>query len=880
MASPAATGTVTPPATLPANFFDQQGQHPPPPPPPPKPPQSLASRLLFGENNQDLEEAKGMVKGAGRTVAGLLDLYSKLPNNMGGGDAAASAADAIRNRTQLHGEYQELGNVDETVAELLGPGVLERAGLGVATEGAEALKNAPKISEQLTGLAKRAKVLEDFPDLHALVRRGIESVKASPAGQTAQRVLATAPGRIAAETGKGIVTGAARGAAEQGGQTFVKTGGDIDQTEQSAETGALLGGAGGGIFRGGAEALRQGADKIESLRPLARTLAGATYEQDPKTGKLLLRNRADVRTDPATQAADESLGHIGKTAVANSAIRTNAERAPTEATALPESRRLPAPRAGGDPDTTSSLSTNTPLFNIPMTPQTEEITYPPPEGEYRTDIRTVRNPDYDPLRGGNVVPGKAQLGSTGETVPERSFGGPRSASQVRLDAAKGAVPERMVTGEPTTTERYGYYTPPPPGSGGTITTSGGGAMILTNDGAGMSVPRARQQLSQVNRILDDDDQVSEMGVRKAAALTAQRDDLQEQLRRYDDYAASQPHFPTLNPVDAARYTDNLQEAAEQLKGHNGALWTKADAASGNQFTALRNEEKFIRAKLNAKTPAPGEKYTDLLQQLKQNQQDQLDFFDKYRTTVSPEEAKSKISGYQDGIVLQNLHDLMQREFNGITQPEEARSIAKGGKLQRVFQPGGLTQKLEDFYNDGFRDSDTNRQVLQRTIGQDHMDNLKELSEMFQGAERRAQSQGLMKTIASTIHHHALGLRGILGGTGGVGLLAAHEFGKAAGVAALPIYTGTYAGIRDYVADQAISNPDFAKKFVYSIKNNIPARTAGPILTERLLTRTAAGALNAQSTEEQQRRVMRDKQVVAPDAARGVQAVSLPTVQPE
>ena len=75
-------------------------------------------------------------------------------------------------------------------------------------------------------------------------------------------------------------------------------------------------------------------------------------------------------------------------------------------------------------------------------------------------------------------------------------------------------------------------------------------------------------------------------------------------------------------------------------------------------TNLRDEEKRLEKQIYG--PNPTGRLDDLRQQLAENQQKQMDFFDKYKTIVSPQEWETARSGYQDGIVLGNLDKILQR----------------------------------------------------------------------------------------------------------------------------------------------------------------------------------------------------------------------------
>ena len=294
-----------------------------------------------------IEVAKGGVKGAMRSAAGALDIYATTPTVAGMTSPAPAAQEAagrtaawLMKHAHLNNADQQGGNIFETLSEPLLTG-----SLGEVLEGAEAAgqlpkvaEEAPKASEQLAQMTKRAKAFEDDPRLHDLVRRGIDAVKS------------TAPYRIAAATVKGGAQVAPRAAVEQAGQTYLKTGGDPVAAGESGLIGAATGGLLGAGFGGAAQSARELATAIENATPGTLELLGAKF---PMIRKQLLRLNVEQlasrgKPDPATQAVDQAQGHLGRTAVANSANRTNGLM-PQDMTA-PLSRQLPAPEgapAGG-----------------------------------------------------------------------------------------------------------------------------------------------------------------------------------------------------------------------------------------------------------------------------------------------------------------------------------------------------------------------------------------------------------------------------------------------------------------------------------------------------------------------------------------------------
>jgi hypothetical protein len=775
-------GGQAPPTPPPSGFT--AGQNIPPPPPgftaggqPPTTTTPSAAASWLSKPADTLEEAKGLIKGAGHTAAGLLEMFADAPAGVPGGgqtpEVAAGlhrVADAIRSRTVIHGAHQQEGNIAESVAELLAAPEVDAEGLAT---------KIPALSEHLAQGSKIAKFLESNAPVARAVRVGLDAMK-----------------------------GATRAGAEQGAQTYIKTGGeDPEAAAEAAKTGATFGGAIGA----GASALGETANAIEAARTTSRNLAGANFPVNPKTGDLYLKPAA--QGDPATQAVEQATGNIGKTAVAKSLLRSNAERAPETPPVTAPSRMLPAP------------ADSTPGFKTPMPGETT----PTGEGQLLFPARKKQI-------GNRTVAGKGSA-----TAPTAA---PYNASSFQYGDAEPLPEVSDLGNQPSGSHRepiLQYLTSPKPGSEANVVTDtpmgGAGVHILTSDGQASSVGKARAQLAQYESILNDPETVNEMGVRQHQQLLNAHADLSDQLSRYDNYAASQPHFPEHDVMGAVQNTETLGQAGQVLKAAHGPFWQKADDASGGAFSNLREQEKFLEKKIYG--PNPTGNLSDLQQQLADNQKAQMDFFDTHRAQFSPQEWQTARDGYQDGLVLTNLDNLIQSHFNGVTRAEETASAARGGKLNRIFDPSqGFNQQLENFYNKG-----TNRDVLKRTIGPDHMLDLKEMGQLFETAERQKATKSLLEQVGAAYRRHRYMGGSVGAGIGGtVGYGIGHGIGAAAGGAVgagvAPIISGTTTGVLHYIGDKLASDPQFLKSFTYAVRNGVSPRFAAPLLATRIMSETS------------------------------------------
>lgn len=745
-----------------------------------------------------IDEAKGFIKGGMKSFAGIIDTANTpmIPIKQADGSYARAAVpevqgttNTIRQHAQDNSRAQSVGDFGENMAELL----LPEAWAGGA---AKTLSFADRLAE----MAKNAKILENKPGLAVIARAGIDAIKGT---------VKTAP-----------VAGA---------QTWVKT-----EDPTATAVGALLGGAGGAVGEGGGTLIREGRAALNDLRPGTSAIGDVAFPT--RKGRMVAPAVQPGTPDEVSNLADQLAGNIGRKGVAASLIRSNAERVPEAVSATSHMPLLPAPdmvTPGSAPSPNPAPRGYAPSVEAPLPPQTESVTYPKinnepqpgaPDwsartGDTLTGQRTVPNPNYDPLKGGNMQNVERELGSSAAAVPDRVMGGPRSASQVRLEAARNLVPERMVTGEPTATENYIYHTPPPPGSGGTITTSGGGMVR-------MSIPQAQASLTRYERIMDSPT-FDDLPVNQQRGIRDAHEDLTEQLRRFDDFAASQPHFPIHNITDAINNTDDITAGGELLMDAHRPFWLRANALTDGQFTLLDNQAKGLRSAIRSDTSTTDK--LSKLQDLKEVNDKIMQLFDDNRTQFNPQEWSTAKQGYKDGVAMQTLGDTIEAHFNGITRGDVAATAGSDVPLQRVFKGGSDSynkslQKLIDDPNDG--------PALQRTIGPDSIQQLKQLGDLFENGQRIDTTKKLYQYIGSAIKRHGWAVGG-LGGTIGYGI--GHGLGSAAGVAGAGVLgKGVVSGTSDWLTSQLSTNPEFAKSFIYAVKNNVGPRIAAPLLASMLL----------------------------------------------
>ena len=599
---------------------------------------------------------------------------------------------------------------------------------------------------------------------------------------------------IAAHPDMAAALGTAATQATLGGGQALAHGATPTEALESAGTAGIIGGALDLGFRGlGAAG--------EARKPGVTPIEGADFPTRAD-GTLNMPALSGLKVDPVTGKVDEALNNIGQRAVATSLNRSNAARAAMEQAApqvvTDASRMLPAPA-----DTTPGFPVGPAEEPTPV--REGQVAYDP--GKQQIGTQTVEGkgpgtfnlPSYSPELWDAAAEAAAREGTLGATVAPRPIGSHREPIyQFRNEVRPGTM-------NPVSE-----------------TASGPGTLILTNDGQASSVARARAQQMQYQSIMDDPPVWDELGVRQQQAIQDAHADISEQLRRYDDYAASQPNFPPHDVADAVANTDSIGGAAKQIKANFAPFWQKANDLSDGEFSNLRNQEKALQNALRSEGRT-GDRQA-LMDQLNDNQQAQSDLFDRFRTQLTPQEWDVYRPGYQDGIVLDNFDNLIQSHFNGITRADVAQS---GGALRRVFDPStGFNQQVENFLNKG-----NNRAVLQRTIGNDGILNIKQMGQLFENSERQAATKSLLDTIGSSIRRHHYG---IAGAAGSLAYGASHSLGLAAGAVGGTLAAGAVTGTLKYITERLASDPVFLSRFLFAARNGVAPRIAGPILAATMM----------------------------------------------
>jgi hypothetical protein len=458
----------------------------------------------------------GAGKGAINTVAGLGELVNKYvvaPQAPGAtattqkvSDTLKQATDWLRSYGHPHGISEHIGDFAEGAGEVL----LPETWAGKAAEIPEAL-NA---GDRLMQLGKNMKTLTANPGLQMLAKVGLVTLK-------------------------------------NAGQTFVKTGGDVGKTEESAAISAGLGTAG--------ELLGQGAKYVAgALRPTTEALEGETMPvlaSQRANAPLITKAIPKAETLPKIEAAQQ--------AVPAKAIQNGAQRAIKNVLdKVNETRQIQGPA--------------------------EESGIQPGQYKFSVDRYDPRT-DYEPI--GRT---QQQLGPAAATIPERLAGEPTTVSdaalrQRQLGPAAATVPEQSFTGPPSSAPAK-FQTTDPNIAQKMLTEA---QTIAENPDIG---PRLRGRVEQ--RIEDLTNQLDEYHSARATAPNFKPIDTASAIADTHDYR-------TAGDLMQNSVADVYKRMAQVTDGESSILQQQPRWKSAQRLNELFNEHKgqFTRAEWDATNEA-------------------------------------------------------------------------------------------------------------------------------------------------------------------------------------------------------------------------------------------------------------------------------------
>jgi len=715
----------------------------------------------------------GEAKGAAQTVAGILNILGKADREMQHGGAVArgeengdvdpnaaqnpqpnpladhmqNAARFINDNAHEDGLLEQLGGFGENIGELLTPEAL--AALGKTAEiakGAKAAGAGEKIAGAIQGAA------EKYADASKVAK-----------------ILKTYP-KIASLVGLGAAT-AARGAAETGAQTYVKTGGDTDAAMNAAEIGGVLGGAGAPLLKGAGDAVAERLAK----RAATKEMVGGVETVIPAE----VRN---VKPTPQQVSGQQSIRNAAQDTLAQRLQEVNESRAVPE-----ETQPLLPARTG---PFTFKLKTGEPVSRA--------------EGE--SSLQTPRARQI----GTRVVAGKGSGTAPTEGVHISAFTHPTVGDNAPL-------PQISDLGEqPSGSHKepiLQYSADSKPGSPPAKTdVLGGGGQFQTQD------PNiVREHIRNINNVVDSPD-FERMPPEQQQALLDARTDAQNQLGQYhrqvtDSIRAGRPNLPqidiptTIKKVgsytDAARHLENI--ATDGYNSISDAL--NLNDISGGKFNAIRNANKEAWSAYKAATTPEALRAAE--QTIDSTNQQMTDMLaNDIHGAVTPKELAGFNDAYAASQRLKYVANAVDRAFSG-NDSAAARSWEYRGfnGTQLMSNLDRLTSKF-------------GRPSLERVVGKANLDTLYQVAELNRSNAARARFGAAVKPVADALiklHAGPIALGGYLGHVTGVG----YEAGAAAG-AILPEATKR-------VMNAVLSNPNVAQNLIFAIKAGARPENYGPMI---------------------------------------------------
>jgi hypothetical protein len=537
-----------------------------------------------------------------------------------------------------------------------------------------------------------------------------------------------------AAVGARAVHAALKTGAETGAQTFVHTGGDAG----AAGTAATAGAVGGAVLSPLTEGLSA---VLKRVAPTTETIGGERVptlsSQRPGTGP---RGSVSIEEAPKIAAKQQ--------AAAPRIFRNVAQRATYDALEEANQGRVPQ----------GLVTDPARLLQTPEEMQPYGFTIP------------------------GVEPVEGTEGEIAQPAAKRAQAAFKQPSYVTSSAEKPTVPGI----EGTTGADVATSTPREPARD---VAKGGGDLIAYHP------ETAQLHLSQLNDALDHPAPgTPEAHIR---ALTAARDNLEEQMDMYHAYQRTLPNFLPLDSARAAAGVGHFGEAADQLQNAARPIYQKIDEATDGEFgdlnrsrAAAQNRGDFLAAR----------GYESGIQKLIADSK-----------AITPDERIQATKLWTKSMVLDGLNDVVNRASN--VDEKYAGQVRGGRVLAGQKMQTGLQRMVRDYGEDR----------LESVIGKDGMDSLTRTADLLKsepGAKGKIQQMGL-----SVLHNIAHGK--VLGGAGAV---LGYHFGGYEGSLA-----GAYAGAKAerWILQQAATTPRLSQMLDYAVRNNVTPKVAAGLISSEI-----------------------------------------------
>ena len=717
-----------------------------PPAPTPQQPGLLERGANAIASLPGMQIASGAVKGAEKTAAGLIELGNKYiiaPHDPGAtattqkaSDIAKGASDWLRKNTETHG-WEKVGDIGETVAELLSGGALGEIGK---------VPDAIKASEYFSKAAETAKFMEGNSAAARVIRAGLQASR-----------------------------GAARGASEQGAQTFVKTGGDVDATKHSATVGGIV----GGVVSGGAQLYQEGK---QALAELANEIAPGTIKIGKTDFPLLasenpdatLRAKLSAKASGQPQVLEarqalvpQEVANMNENAIRTSLGRSNAAARPPIAGPTGDSA-IPAatPREAVEAQLRGhqAMTVDDSFANLDPA---EQQAIQQKTGELQQQLNGMPNPAAD----------RAAL--------EQQYRGysdaMKSDSFDRLDPSI----QKSISGKADALKQQLDAMPETP-----------------------ALSSQQQQLRDYQALKDD----PSFGQRSPEFQKKITDNISDLTQQLEEGNAWQPHDIEA-AVAAGRATP--QVAGEVLRAEHKPVYEAIDKANGGALSKLQQNDVDLRTAL--KNVSSVEEIEKIRTAIKANDA-QIDLMFEGPNAIIPKAVRQQArQGWKDGSAMLDVGDALEKyAYNGITPAESA---AKGNTLTRLFKGSDvLNKRLQALADD--------RPELGYLLGPNGITNLKQMGKLLETPESAYQSSGLLGALSKAFRadrNHSKSLASV----------AAFGPTHALSIAGARGAASTLEGTANYVTERLATDSDFNKMFSYAVNNKVNRAIAIPLLMRKL-----------------------------------------------
>jgi hypothetical protein len=691
---------------------------------------------------RDWERAKGLVKGVARTGAGVLDAANTPLVPVATGDpgvvvpAIKRITDAVRARTQINNPDQETGNFVESALEFLP--LMEEEGPGMAKD-----------------LAGKLGIAQDFAKF----------AKKYPKIASAWNVMSAA------------AKGATTGAAEQGGQTYLKTGGDVDATRQSAEVGGAIGGGGGGLGELWSEGRQALAARAAEVAPYVKKIFGVDFPMlasDNPNASRIAKLSAKASGQPeileARQAAvPEALGNMNEQAIRSSLTRSN--------TARPIEMR---PTGGSQiPDATPREALEAQLRgNQSMMAEDSFNALDPAEQKQISDRATQLE---------QQLAGMPNPAADRAALVARQKGYTKVMNSDSFDRLDPNVQTNIKTKADTVKTQLDAMPEP---------------VDLS----------AQQQELRDYQSLADDPSFATRSPEFQSRITSQIKALKGQL---DEGSQFLPH--DIESV-VAKGRGDVGAAGQALRDEHIPVYEAIDKANKGALTALEQQGKDLRTAMG--NNADIDQIPKIRAAIKENDA-QIDALFNADNPEVPNKVRTQARlGYKDGSALLDLDAILKgHAYNGVTATESANPT---NILKRQFQGGAtLNRKLQNLLED--------RPELGQLLGPQGITNIKEMGTLLSTPETAYQASGLLGSIGNAY-------RAMRGRNKSIAGVAA--FGPSHALAASGLHgtAATVEGAQHYVLNRLATDGDFNKLFSYAVRNKVPVGRATTLIMQSLATK--------------------------------------------